>query len=235
MADKLTQTFTIQKWSALRDRLSNKTLLTDDWKDAIKLLKERVYERYFNPLKILIDNSENKGEGFTILTIECALVEFLATLEDGRIFKRNKLPTDKHCYYRRSAKIYQKFLRTTAIFDRYFYSSTGEKPLFTPYDFYLNVRCALIHEAQTREKWEVKIYKTNEQDKVNEICFDQTSDGKKLVYRTALYKKLVEYFNSFVTTQLTQENDRGKTLRKHLARKIDHLAEVNPDKKFWWD
>lgn len=234
MADKLTRSYTVQKWTILRERLQNKAKLTKDWEDAIRLLKERICERYFDPLKLLLDNSIGKGEGFTILTIECSLIEFLATLEDGKIFKRNKLPTDKHYYYKRSAKIYQHFLRTADIFDNYFFSTNDLKPKFSPQDFYLNVRCALIHEAQTRGKWEVKIFKTKNEDSKNTICFDLTNEGGKLVYRTALFKALSIYFDNFIGIQLKQKNERGRTLRKHLARKIDHIAEIQPDKKYWW-
>ena len=233
MAERLTKSFTIDEWKTLRKELKDKSLLTDKWKDAIKLLDERIFERYLDPLELLVTNSSNKGEGFTILTVECTLIEFLATLEEGRLFKRDKISTDSHWYYKKSAKIYERFLRTAPLFETAFSSQTNEKPLFLAHDFYMNVRCALIHEAQTKNNWEVKIYKDKSQDELNEICFD-TENGKKLIYRTALFKGLKIYFKDFIHNKLTLETNRGRILRKHLARKIDHIAEISPDQKFWW-
>jgi hypothetical protein len=234
MVNKLSKSFSLSGWTSLRTNLQDKSLLTNEWTKAIQLINERINDRYFAPITLLIDNSNDRGEGFTILTVECALIEFLATLEDGRIFKINKASTDPHCYYNKSAKIYQRFLRTASIFDGYFFSTTGSKGLFSSHDFYLNVRCALIHEAQTRNNWEVKIYKNKVADRKNDKCFEVTTDGKKLIYRTALFRALKNYFAHFVGTDLTQENKRGRTLRKHLARKIDYIAEIQPDNKYWW-
>ncbi len=234
MNDRLTKSYRQSDWLKTRGKLKNKAILTEDWEVAIQILKQRIFERYFEPLKILLDNSKDKGEGFTILTIECALIEFLATLEDGRIFKRNKSSTDSHCYYRKSAAIYHRFLQNTYIFNPYFSHANNSKPPFSVYDFYLNVRCALIHEAQTRNNWVVRIFKSPALGKKNKICFEVLTDGTKVIYRTALYNCLKDYLENFISNVLTQKTERGRVLRKHLARKIDHFAEIIPDDKFWW-
>lgn len=219
----------------IRKTLQDKAIPTQEWEKAIHLLSERITERYFEPLHILISNGTNKGEGFTIVTIECALIEFLATLVDGKLFKKDKSNNDSHWYYSKSARIYQQFLKKGNIFDGYFFSSNGNPVIFSAYDFYRNVRCALIHEAQTRENWEIKIFgKSVTKDIVNNIIFEITPENKKIIYRTALCKALENYFNTFIDIELTQRNNRGKTLRKHLARKIDYIAEVSPDNSFWW-
>lgn len=234
MPNRLTKSYKVEDWNNLRSKLSNSTLLTEEWNIVITILKERIFERYFAPLKLLIKDSKGKGEGFTILTLECTLIEFLATLEDGRIFKRDTNENLSPYYYKKSAKIYQQFLKRASIFKSFFWTDDKKKPLFSPYDFYVNVRCALVHEAQTRSSWEVKIYKNLLMDVLNTICFEQASDGKKIIYRTALLKSLEKYFLEFINLDLKQNNNRGKTLRKHLARKIDHIAEISPDERFWW-
>jgi hypothetical protein len=237
MTTKLTNSFTTDNWTDLRTKLQNqnKSLLTSDWKDAIKLMSERINERYFEPLNLLIEKGNDKGDGFTILTVECSLIEFLATLEGGLLFKRDKLSTDPQYFYKHSARIYQRFLRTAIPFDGVFFAGQSSSILFSTNDFYKNVRCALIHEAQTKEYWEVKIFgKTKSSDNENQTYFQVTTEGKKIIYRTALFKALKTYFQNFMDKELMQENERGRVLRKHLARKIDHIAERNPDNSFWW-
>lgn len=235
MAGRLTKTFTVDLWLTLRDRLQDKSALNDDWNQAIQLLAERIEERYFQPISTLIRVSTDNGVGFTILTIECALIEFFATLEDGRLFKRDKQPTDLQCFYNKSAKIYEQFLRSAPIFQDFFSSTTAQKPLFTAFDFYQNVRCPLIHEAQTKNKWEVRIFgKTKANDMKNRIPFEIDTAGIKIIYRTALLYTLETYFQFYTDTVLKQQDNKGRIKRKFLARKIDHIAEIRPDDKWWW-
>lgn len=235
MADKLTKSFTLSDWQNLRLKLKDKSLLTTEWDETIKILKERVTERYFEPIQILINNSKDKGEGFTILTVECALIEFLATLKDGRIYKRGKASTDQCYYYSMSAKIYGNFLKSAPIFENYFFHKDKTSPRFNRHDFYVNVRCALIHEAQTKNNWEIRIFKNKRADLQNTIIFDIDRKGKKVIYRSALNTKLNDYFVHFCDIELKQQTQVGRTLRKFLARKIDHIAEIQPDKSFWWE
>lgn len=235
MSGKLTKSFSVREWTDIRERLKNKSLTNEDWHFAIQLLTERIEERYFQPINILISKVSNHGAGFTILTIECALIEFFATLEDGLLFKWKKESTDLSCYYQKSSKIYQRFLHTAPILDGFFNCKIDGKHLFTPYDFYHNVRCPLIHEAQTKNGWEVRIFgKTLDNDLTNRIPFEIEKDGTKVIYRTALFYTLEEYFNFYTNSVLKQQNENGRTKRKFLARKIDHIAEIQPDDKWWW-
>jgi hypothetical protein len=235
MPSKLTKSFTIDSWLTLRNRLQDKAVLNDDWAQASKLLEERIDERYFQPINTLINEASNNGAGFTILTIECALIEFLATLEDGRLFKRDKLPSDSQCFYNRSAKIYNGFLRSAEVFQGYFSAKDGQKSLLTAFDFYQNVRCPLIHEAQTKNKWEVRIFGgTKITDQKNRVPFAVDKAGTKIIYRTALLHTLETYFQFYLNTVLTQQDNKGRIKRKYLARKIDHIAELTPDNKWWW-
>lgn len=94
----------------------------------------------------------------------------------------------------------------------------------------------LIHEAQTKNNWEIRMFNgTKANDLKNTKPFEIDKDGIKIIYRTALLYSLENYFKFYVGTVLIQENDAGRIKRKFLARKIDHITEIEPDNKWWWE
>src|SRR5690606_29611326 len=91
MAERISKTFSKTDWFLIREQLKDKGVIDDNWKKAIKLIHDRVTDRYLNPLRILIDNDKSyMGAGFSIATIECSLIEFIASLTEGKIFLKNK-------------------------------------------------------------------------------------------------------------------------------------------------
>lgn len=71
-----------QSWPVI-EAILEKTPTGDDWAYAFEVcLKARIQSRYLAPI-IELQNGPYQGEGFTILTIQCALIEFLAALRRG--------------------------------------------------------------------------------------------------------------------------------------------------------
>lgn len=236
MAERISQTFSTTDWLLIRDKLRDKGVIDENWKNAIKLIHERITDRYLHPLQILIGHEKSyTGAGFSIATIECSLIEFIAALTEGKIFLKDKPANAKDYYYDDSARLYNRFLRTSDIFKNFFSAEKGEKPNYRPDDFYKNVRCALIHEAQTKNKWEIRIYgKTKTNDLKNNTIINTDSKGIKILYRTALYFMLKDFIDNYCNVRLTENSQRGRTRRKYLARKIDYILEIPADQKFWW-
>lgn len=66
---------------------------TSPWAEAFEVfLLKRLESRYLSPIKRLQKEGPGEGEGFTIVSIQCALIEFLAACYEGRIY-RHKNPT----------------------------------------------------------------------------------------------------------------------------------------------
>ena len=69
---------TAKDWNAFRAKL---TLLGADpalWHKAFDdYFYERLSLRYLEPIKVLQDNGTYQGEGFSIVAIQCTLIEFL--------------------------------------------------------------------------------------------------------------------------------------------------------------
>lgn len=236
MKDRISNNYTKNDWHLIREQLRDKGLIDENWKKAIAIMHSRVTERYLDPLKILLDyNLSYQGAGFSIATIECCLIEFIAALTEGKIFVKDKAISSKDYFYDDSARLYSRFLRTSNIFKQYFFAEKGAQPKYRPDDFYKNVRCALIHEAQTKKNWTIRIYgKTKTNDLNNKILIERDSNGNKILYRTALYLTLKDFFDNYCNVTLTENSNIGRTRRKYLARKIDYILELPIDKKFWW-
>lgn len=236
MIERISYSFNKNDWILIRNKLRDHGIPDENWRAAIKLIYERVSDRYFKPLKILLDFSQSyKGVGFSIATIECSLIEFIASLYEGKVFLKDKKEDAPLFYYNDSASLYCRFLKSSTAFRSYFSAPKGQSPSYTASDFYKHVRCALIHEAQTKNNWQIKIFsKSKSKDFANRLVIETDNSGKKIVYRTALFFVLRDFFEAYCHEQLMDHTNKGRVLRRYLARKIDYLVEIKPDDKFWW-
>jgi hypothetical protein len=214
-------------WEELRKVLDDNVACHGNWQKAISILNDRVTKRYFEPLCILINIPSKGGEGFSIVTIECALIEFLAACRTGMIYKNNFNRNHPSYYYNRSGDFFKTFLESADVFSEYFPSK------FDADDFYTNVRCALLHEAYTRNGWTINTTEKLADDKTNTVILE-SSLGKKKIYRTALFHTIQNYFNKYIK-ELDESNAQGQELRKYLGRKLDQICEVTVDGKYWWE
>jgi hypothetical protein len=115
-----------------RDEFINLKLDTNSdwhtWNHAIKIFEDRIQGRFFDSIKILLED-ENKN-GFAIMALNCLLIETLQQFIDG---VNSNL---------KSKQAYTNFLRKelTDVFD------IEEKADM----FYRDIRCGILHSAQTK-------------------------------------------------------------------------------------
>lgn len=230
----------IKKWHKLRTSLSQDYTYNNDWETAIELFDKRLKRKFFNPVQLIINEQKLEGEGFTILTVQCSLIEMLSSFRKGEIFNHKKKATSPAYEYSESRKMFVDFLKSASIFKDIFWESADDKDenlttaLFDPEDFYSSVRCGLMHEARTKNNWFINAAPRTLKVKT-EKNFLQHKGDKKIIYRTILHHRLLTYLSDY-NNELRQENKDGKKLRKFFARKLDHLFEIAQDKKFdWWN
>lgn len=226
-----------QRWSNIREKLNQFYKYDDSWEEAINIFSMRLENKFFKPLQSLIDKRTHKGEGFTIVAVQCALIEMLSAFRKGKIFNHFKNKTSPKYEYNQSRKVFMDLLLTGHIFENHFwqFDSTGKK-IDGPYnsiDFYSDVRCGLMHEARTKGKWHITTAPISIDPKV-EKKFIGTENGKIKIYRTILHYRLIDYKENY-KNELRQKNADGELLRKHFARKMDNLFDFTPDTAFdWW-
>jgi hypothetical protein len=228
-------------WTSLRTDLKTSYDFSDKWATAIKLFDERVQDFYIKPIDKIIKPNIRKGEGFAILTLQCALIEMFAGFRQGKIHNHRKPNSGGLKYeYKYSDDCFVIFLQTEEIFENHFWikdKATGDKkpnPLISAKDFYAKVRCGLMHEARTKEDW---LITAADNDNATPKVFINlnTTDKTKSVNRTILQERLKTYFNDTYLKELAEKNENGKKLRRFLGRKLDHLHDIPRDTSFdWW-
>ncbi len=120
------------------------------WNQALDMFEFRLNERYIKPAEVIQNNSSILGEGFSITTLLCSLVEMLETFYEGKCYKYDKPRTNTEYGNGSSKSLYVQFLTSKEPFSEIFDKQLAE-------DFYSNVRCALLHESMTRNGWLIRI------------------------------------------------------------------------------
>jgi hypothetical protein len=116
-------------------RLNLDDNLHDDWQRAVQALRDRLWKRYVEPVDALIHNEPiNPNErtvGFTVLAIDCLLVEAYACFRLGILDSSGQ-----------SRRIYTSLLSQRPRFSVYFDANRAAR-------FYEAFRCGILHQAET--------------------------------------------------------------------------------------
>jgi hypothetical protein len=81
---------TVSDWQELRGKLVDEGD-AETWKKAFEdFFYERLNTRYFAPIRALENMEDKNGEGFSIVVIQCSLIEFLASTIEGKTFRLRK-------------------------------------------------------------------------------------------------------------------------------------------------
>jgi hypothetical protein len=220
--------FTIAQWKAKRERIKLNLDYSDEWEEAVNWYNHRLQIRYFNPMRRIEDNA--RGEGFSLVTIHCALIEHFASITQGKIHNHNYNNSSPNYEYKFSSPLFQDFLKTSNLFSQYFASIENRTPEFDTADFYGNVRCALFHEACTKNGWRINTLSCGYPNPYEDILTKE-GNGVKRLFRDVLTLKLSHFLENYKSDLKTDEN-----LRLFFARKIDSLCEIQPDRNNyqWW-
>jgi len=220
-------------WLVLREKI---LVIPDDlasWKQATKLLGQRLETRYFRPIDRILRMRLTTGEGFAVMTLICSLIEFLQSCYEGKTYKHGASETE--FIYGSSAKKFKDFLeqhepfKTT--FTKHVSQPTDKIKTFAD-DFYSNVRCGLLHEAATNNGWAIKTYKETNAS----IDFvDIKNENEKIIYRDKFVEVIKTFSVSFMQQIIDDEKDTNKKcLRDNFCRKLDSLCLINDPLARWW-
>jgi hypothetical protein len=106
-----------------------------DWNRAIEIFAARIQSRYLEPVDLLIKADESRSPverryGFSIMAIDCLLIETLQSFRDGLTDTKNK-----------SEEMFKKYLTERKGFREHF---DGKQAKTFFYDF----RCGILHQAE---------------------------------------------------------------------------------------
>lgn len=199
----------IAGWKTPADWYSSRDSLTvgshEGWHEAfVDFFYTRLETRYLRPIQVLQENGTLAGEGFSILAIQCSLIEFLESTATGTSYRFLRRGDRLGPFeYSSSQAMFVAFLRDRIPFAHTFNEIAAQ-------DFYVSVRCGLLHEARTKNGW--RIWADSLEGKI--------ADTKaRIVYRNNFHAALLEYIANF-GERLPMET----TLQEAFIRKFDGLC-----------
>lgn len=173
------------------------------WKRAFKsYFQARLSYRYLKPITALLHSGKKAGEGFSIVAIQCSLIEFLESTLQGKSYVHGRVTNPQH-EYSKSGVIFEAFLASRPPFSREFNPSLA-------HDFYESVRCGVLHEARTKNGWTVSA---------------KSKDGTivepnlKIVYRDNFQSALLEFVEWY-----KRELPLRRDLQEAFLRKFNSLC-----------
>ncbi len=233
---KIAGNFQVSDWKTLKENLSTTDVKnTKNWGKAFNIFEVRVKTRFLNPINEILrmNPDEGKGEGFSVVALQCILIEFFEAFYYGKTFttvKGKNIPDDQ---YNSSYEMYKSFLTADIPFSNFFCNHDRDnKPaqpnqctLISVEFFYKKFRCGLLHEAATKGK---AIIRTEEKEAgessdphQEKLIWRNPSNGQIILYRTPFQKALENYIQDY-KRGLMSSLDR----RKAFCRKMDELCQL---------
>jgi hypothetical protein len=172
-----------------------------DWEKAVDILAARIRDRYIEPVDFLIAAEESKPAserrfGFTVLAIDCLLIETLGAFIEGLE------DTD-----RKSQRVFRTFLRTRKQFAAEFTTDDiADK-------FYKQFRCGILHQAESAG--DSKVWSIGPLLRV---------DGDAItVNRNKFHDCFKTEFQSYLAELRDSKNS---TLRNNFRKKMNFISRI---------
>jgi len=203
------------RWPIVKVR---RCLRNRDRNGLVRFIKERHEERFFQPIRHLINLPENpQGYGFATMALCALLVETIQSYEDGlptthsqelkRLRTLHRIPAA----YRLPPSLQVNGKKT---FQRFFLQHRQHFSGVSGTRFYKNIRNGLLHQGQTRAGWTLR-------KASSDIC----DPGRRIIYRDNFMEALEASFNEYLGKLRAREWD--SRLWRCAARKIWWLIRLS--------
>ncbi|MBL0201330.1 MAG: hypothetical protein IPP81_14700 [Chitinophagaceae bacterium] len=213
----------IGQWRVLRQKLIDDPANNENWEEAFNdFLLARINARYFDPIEAITKIKAKEGKGFSIVAIYSSLIEFFETLKKGYDFQQPHY-LDKTGNMVRSLvnldpigvgqplsnrEVFVNFLSENLPFNAVFSVMLAES-------FYFNVRCSILHQAETHSNWFIK--EGNASDAILQINIDET------ILR---WKPLKEAFGNYLNVTYKNTLLADKLTKTNFIFKWDKICEI---------
>jgi len=205
---KIAGDYTVGDWLKLKVQVEADSENVELWNDAFDFFEKRLRSRYLQPIKLIENNSNVDGEGFSIVAIICSMIEALESFYQGKSYRKpiKNHPLDEETEYFKSKSIFESFLNNREPFNQYFSKDNLAS------NFYENVRCAILHEAATRNGWKIRI-------DTNSLIEKQKAS---IVINRVIFVQEIENYISNYKDELMNSVE----LKQAYIRKFDSICET---------
>lgn len=109
----------VEDWKKLRKDLIGSSVTTTNWEDAFDFFYERINTRFLKPINTVQTHGDGEGEGFSIVSLQCILIEFLeVALYQGKNHTKKEIPEPNE--YKNSGDLFAAFLTKRKPFESQF-------------------------------------------------------------------------------------------------------------------
>jgi len=161
------------------------------WKKAIEIIKDRIEGRYIKQIDLLLNDVN--ANGFAIMALNCLLIETLFQFREGE----EETP-------RPNSKTYPAFLLQEF--------SSAFKNQKTAKSFYKNIRCGILHSAQTKDQSRLS-------DREDVVV---TFEGNTLIVSVKGLSLLLKMYFEHYLQKLADPNE--VTLRNNFINKMNFVC-----------
>jgi hypothetical protein len=178
---------------------------SNDWNTAVDIFEDRMNGRFFNQIKILENNNDGNSAlfaGFAIIALDCMLIETLEQFIKGRI--RTGQGMDANAFY----DFFQRSVKFAAFFDNMPKAKI----------FYQQIRCGLLHQAQTKKKSIIHI--KNSSNLLEWIDSTKHDDGIS-INRKLFHREIIEVFQDYC---LQLRAPKSMRLKANFRRKMNYIV-----------
>ena len=175
-----------------------------DWDKAIKIFKDRMEGRFLNQIDVLNKNPNRKigvFAGFAIMSLDCLFIETLEQFYKGKI--RTGQGMDEKAFF--------NFFQRSSKFKSFFNTQTKATI------FYQQIRCGLLHQAQTKKKSTIHI----RNEKMLQWVNPQKIEEGLRIQRRFFHDEIVKIYNSYLDKLKEKKN---LNFRRKFKRKMDFIA-----------
>lgn len=210
----ITASISVEDWKQIREELIRGLLYGSgekaEWEQVFEILYERIKTRYLNPIDWILEKQLDIGEGFSVVAIQCILIEFLEAFYQGKIYTTSR---ELRCFeYNSSKQLFCDFLLNHRPFSQHFKSKANANGFFD------NIRCGLLHEAATKET--SRINSASMHDKI--VLFEHNDPSNMRIYRENFHKAIIEFLWLYKSELLS-----SKELKTNFIRKIDDICGIH--------
>lgn len=171
--------------------------------EMVEIFSDRLEGRFLRPIRLITADKEiGKFSGFSILTLDCLIIETLKQFYDG-----NDETKIDH------ATAFRDFFRSSP----YFQDLASTKMANT---FYSHFRCGLMHQAQTKKKSLIRIRQPTMIAKISDSP-DAGIIVDRNLFHEAIEKEIARYKEVLI-------NGHDKKARDNFIKKMKFICNL-PD------
>lgn len=177
----------------------------ENWEKGILIIKDRFYSRFFKQMEYI---ENDNFSGFVIMSIDCLLIETIMQFYLG-------VDNTEINYKGNQWKAFKDFFKQSEHFNKEFKTNKICEI------FYKQIRCGLLHQAQTKEK---SLIKKNKPNLIEIIEINKTIKGL-IIDRKKFHKNLTLEFEDYLERlSNNQTNFKGENLRLNAINKMNFIC-----------